>query len=254
MRTRAFVFLASAALAALPAVLSAQLRVPRGRKTSPQPATLPPEAPGVSRALAFKRSRLTAESYSILSMLQAPTSAGVAGRYTTFGAGSRVGYSYTDHWSATMDLTVSPYGGSTTTATAEVGTRFSPLSWNEQVRPFFDFRGGYTRMSDEFATAANPNGGIGVGGTFDQQYSTEARYAHGFGGIAGAGFDVSLTNSLALSTELMATRSRMSVYRLDGPAGVPLGGTSYWMTAFRIAFGLKFNPVHTAHLAQTVTH
>lgn len=253
MRARALVLLASAAVVALPAVLAAQLRFPRGRQTSPQPATLPPEAPAVSRALALKRSRFTAESYSILSMLQAPTSAGVASRYTTFGAGTRVGYRYTDNWSATMDLTLSPYGGATTTATAEVGARYSPLSWDQQVRPFVDLRGGYTRMYDEFATPANPTGGIGVGGTFDQQYSTEARYAHGFGGIAGAGFDVSLTNSLALSTELMATRSRMRVYRLDGIASLPVGGTSYWMTAYRIAFGLKFNPVHTAHLAQTVT-
>jgi len=254
MRARVIVSVAGAALLALPVVLSAQLRFPRGRRTSPQPATLPPEAPAVSRAQSYKRSRFTAESYSLLSMIQAPTSAGVASRYTTFGAGSRLGYSYREHWSATMDLTVSPYGGATTTATAEVGTRFSPLSWDEQVRPFLDLRGGYTRMYDEYATAANPSGGIGAGGGFEQQYGNEARYAHGFGGIAGAGFDVSLTNSLALSTELMATRSRMSVYRLDGIASLPVGGTSYWMTAYRIAFGLKFNPLHTAHLAQTVTH
>jgi hypothetical protein len=254
MRTRALVFIASTALIALPAVLSAQLRFPRGRRTSPQPTTLPPEAPAVARAQAYKRSRFTAESYSLVSMLQAPTNAGVASRYTTFGAGSRIGYRYTDQWSATMDLTVSPYGGSTTTATAEVGTRFSPLPWDEQLRPFFDLRGGYTRMYDEFATVANPSGGVGAGGAFEQQYANEARYAHGFGGIAGAGFDVSLTNSLALSTEFMATRNRMRVYRVDGVASLPVGGSSYWMTAYRIAFGLKFNPVYAAHLAQTVTH
>jgi hypothetical protein len=187
-------------------------------------------------------------------MLQAPTTAGVAARYTTLGAGSRLGYRYTDQWSATMDLTVSPYGGSTTTATAELGTRYSPLSWDTQVRPFLDIRGGYTRMYDEFASPTNPGGPIDPGAVYDQQYGTELRYAHGFGGVAGAGFDVSLTNSLALSTEFMAARSRMQVYRLDGVAGLPTGGTAYWMTAYRIAFGLKFNPIHTSHLAQTVTH
>jgi hypothetical protein len=249
MRTRAFVVVA---LLALPAALSAQLRLPRvGRRTSPEPATLPPESPVVTRALAYKRSRWSAESYTLFSSMQAPTGAGVSARYTTLGAGTHADYRYSDRWSGGMDLTVSPYGGATTTMTAEVGTRFSPLPWEEQVRPFFDVRAAYTHMYDEFASPTNPAGGFG---NPSLDFTSVSRYSRGFGAVAGAGLDVSLTNTIALSSELTAVRSRMRAYRVDGAAGFPNAGPNYWLTSVRLSMGIKYSPVRALRLAQTVTH
>ena len=56
-------------------------------------------------------------------------------------------------------------------------------------------------------------------------------------------------NSLALTTELSAMRTRMNSYRLTGDPTLQ-GRTNYWMTAYRFTFGLKYNAVRALHLAQ----
>lgn len=245
MRTRALVVIA---LFALPAVLDAQ-RLPRpriGRGTPPQAAPLPPEAPAVARALAYKRSRWSGEAYSLINSVQIPTADGGSASYANFGTGTRGDYRYTDRFSATVDLTVSALGSPVTTETAEIGTRFRPAPMDQALRPFLDVRAAYMHMYDLYAM---PTATSVSGGGLNHQFVQEARYSRGIGSVLGAGLEYSLTRSLSLSTELTAMRNRMTAYRLIGPANVPNRST-YWMTSFRYSLGLKFNPVRALYLAQ----
>jgi len=241
--------LALIALLALPSISMGQVRprprIPRGPAREPA-APLPPEAGPVARALAYRRSRWSAEAYSVINAMQVPAATGGVSRYTTFGAGTRGDYRFSDRFSATVDLTASPLGGSAITETAEVGSRFRPMPWDEELRPFFDLRAGYMHMYDQFAVPM----GTGGAGIPNQQFASESRYGRGFGGIVGAGLEFSLTRTWALTTEAMAMRNRLTTYRLTGPASIPNDGRTYWMTSLRYAIGFKFNPVSALHMAQ----
>ena len=242
MRTRT---LALVALLALPVVASAQVRPPRGgRQAGPlDPAPLPPAAPGVARVLAYQRSRWSTEGYTLISSIQAPTAGGGVASYTSIGSGTHADYRYTDRLSATADITVSGLGGPIA-ETAEVGARFRPMPWNEEIRPFVDLRAAYMHMYDSFAV---PQGAIVSGSS--QQFAETGRYSHGVGSIAGAGFEYGLTNSLAVMNEVTAMRSRMTAYRTTGSSAIPSGST-YWMTSFRYVVGIRYNPVRSMHLVQ----
>jgi opacity protein-like surface antigen len=199
--------------------------------------------------LAYKRSRWSAEGYSLITSLQVPAAAGGVTRYTSPGAGTRADYRYTDHFSATVDVTASIPGSAATAQTAEVGSRYSPLPWDRQIRPFLDVRAAYMSMYDLYAMRTPASI---VAGAPDQQPIEGGRYSRGFGGLGGAGFEYSLTHSFALTTEFSAIRNRMTMYRFTGPATIP-NGNSYWMTSFRYTLGLKFNPVRTLRLTQNPT-
>lgn len=247
MRARALVMLG----VLLPSVLSGQGRIIRpGQRSPTEPTTLPPEAPSVARALSVQRSRWTIEGYSLLSSVQVPSAAGGVSTYTTFGSGTHADYRYTERWSATMDLTASAIGSPTISETAEVGTRFAPLPWSEDfrgIRPFFDVRAAYMHMYDTYASPLAV-----VAGTSGQDFSQVARYSRGFGSVAGAGLELPITNTMAITTEVSGMRNRMTTYHLSGPAGIP-SGNSYWMTSFRFAIGFKYNPVSRLNMAQNPT-
>ena len=59
--------------------------------------------------------------------------------------------------------------------------------------------------------------------------------------------------SFALTSELLATRDRMSMYRLDNPTSIPLA-SRYWMTSFRYTIGFKYNATRALNLAQNPMH
>jgi hypothetical protein len=245
MRIRALLLVAVLA----PSAASAQvLRLPRRGQTATEPTPLPKEAPDVARALALTRSRWSADGYSLISTISAPSpTGGGLVTSTAFGAGTHLSYRYTDAWSATGDVTVSPLGGALY-QTAEVGTRFASTPWSpdfRSIRPFADLRAAYMHMSDTYATSAQLSGGIP--GT-NAQLTDGVRYSRGFGAVGGAGLELPLTGTLALTTEVSAMRNRMTVYRLTGPAGIP-GGSSYWMTSMRFAFGLTYSRLNS--LSQT---
>ena len=246
MRTRALVVMG---LLTVPCVLSAQggrIPVPRpGTRGVPTAVGLPPEAPVVARALAYKRSRWSAEGYTLISAIQVPGANGGTENYATFGTGTHADYRFGDRFSASVDLTMSPIGTSAITQTAELGTRFRPTPYGSDLRPFFDLRMGYMRMNDTYASPTNPTGGFGAASS----YSEIGRYSSGFGGVAGVGFEYSLTNTLALITEGSAMRNRMTTYRLSGDASLP-GRNSFWLTSARLTVGVRYNAARALHSVQ----
>ena len=100
-------------------------------------------------------------------------------------------------------------------------------------------------MYDSFAT---PLPAV-VGGGIGDQFSATGRYASGFGAVAGAGMEFGVTQTLAVTTEFSAVRNNMTIYRLTGPANLPTGGR-YMMNSYRMAIGIKYNPVTTLDLKQ----
>jgi hypothetical protein len=245
MKTRNLIALG---LFALPAALTAQQRgiLPRGGKDvlpplTPGPQSLPPQVPVVARALALYQSRWSVEGYSIMSAIQVPATGGGTSSSSSYGLGTHAGYRYTDHLFATVDLTASPIGGSASTQTVELGTRYAPLSLDRKLRPFVDLRAAYLRMNDNFAAL---DGSSSPGSSAQQFEQNGSRYSRGIGGVGGAGFEYSLTNSFSLTNEVSLLRDRMTTYKVSGLPGVAADG-SYWMTSFRYAIGLKYSAVRT---------
>lgn len=240
MRIRALVV---SALLAFPVGLTAQvLRAPR-RGTTPEPAPLPPAAEPVARALSLQRSRWSAQGYTMFSAFQVPDGSGGTSQFTTFGTGTHADYFITQAFAATVDLTAS-FGGQSNSQTAEVGTRYSPFAWDSRIRPFADVRATYMRLSDSYS-ALNSGSGLGAG----QNLNEGTRYSRGFGGIAGAGADFTVTPSWAITTEFLAMRHDMSMYRRTTTANLPVA-TNYMMNSFRFTLGLRFSPVRTSSLTQ----
>jgi hypothetical protein len=235
MRTRsqAFVALLSLlALAAIPSQAMAQVRRPGIRRGTPPPsAPLPPQAPAVANALSYHRARWSVEGYSLISTYQVPVGNGVSSS-TSFGGGTHGGFRLNNHYSIGVDGTAAYSSSPITSETVEAGVRYMPLSLEGSLRPFFDARGMFTHMYDEYSSQ-----GAGIGFSQFDQYS---RYSRGLGAIAGAGVERSITRSLSLTTEILAMRSRMTAYRVTGPGTIP-AGTSYSITSFRYTLGLKYN-------------
>jgi len=247
MRNRALVL---SALLIAPAALSAQVRLPRPtRGTPPTAAPLPPEAPIVAKALAYKRSRWSEEAYSLINSFQIPDGAGTTSS-ASFGSGTRADYRFSDHFSGTVDATASALGSPIISETAELGTRFVPGSLDQRLRTHIDARAQFIHLYDT-PNLATSTGAI-IGGFGQNNFATGQRYSRGFGGVAGAGFEFSFTNSFALTSELLAMRDRMSMYRLSNPTSVPLA-SHYWMTAFRYTIGFKYNALRTLNLKQNPT-
>jgi hypothetical protein len=171
--------------------------------------------------------------------------------YTSYGTGTRADYRLSEHVSTTVDLTASALGSPAISESAELGTRFRPGSLEQRLRTYVDARAQFVHLYD---TPNLPSSSGAIVGGFGQnsQFVTGQRYSRGFGGVAGAGFEFSFTNSLALTSELLAMRDRMSMYRLTNPTSVPLA-SHYWMTSFRYTLGFKYNPVSALHLAQNPT-
>jgi opacity protein-like surface antigen len=242
MRIRGVVVLAFTPLL-LPADLFAQrmrppgIGDPWGGPTTPAP--LPPQAPEIARQIAYKRLRVSMESYPLVSYVEAPGFAANSpiSSWTTLGMGTRIDYRMARNLSATLDGTSSVVGGPANTQTVELGMRFRPEHLERRFYPFVDARVGYVQS---YNTHAWPNDIYGNPTGYSLAQST--RFNRGFGGVAGAGFEVSLTRSFSLTSGLSVMRSHLFSFG-NGVAATPLGGHEYWMTAYRYAIGLRYNPV-----------
>lgn len=217
----------------LPASLSAQ-RLPAPMIPPPAvPAPLPPQAAPVAQDLAYRRLRLSIETYPVVSVIRSPSysSAGAFPNWSTFGLGTRADYRLTRYLSATLDMTSSFLGGPALVETAEAGTRVARPRDEGRLRPFADLRVGY------LATFTKNNG---VYGDVTGQFSPVASYSHGFGGIGGAGFEYTLSPMWALTTELSVMQGNVTSHAFEGSV---LTDRSFAVTAFRYSFGVRFNPV-----------
>jgi hypothetical protein len=217
--------------------------VPRiGRRPTPEPATLPPQAGPVARSLAYRRSRWSAEGYSIVSRFQIPQPNGAIAGFTSVGSGTHADYRYNQHWSATVDVTAAVLGSPAHAETAELGTRYSPLSLEQTLRPYIDVRAGYMHMFDPFSFAS-------FGDPSNGNFGTASRYSRGFGGVTGGGFEYALSRSMALTTQVSVMRTRMTTYRIS-PGVIP-DADKFWMTTVRYTLGFKINPVRALYFQQS---
>ena len=236
MRIRAVVVV----VALLPVGLSAQ-RIPlpgsvvfRGPA---RPAELPPQPAPIANELAYRRLRLSVESYPLVSLVQAPGSNGIGpiSTWTTFGMGTRADYRLTRFASATLDITSSFLGGPAITQTTEVGTRLGPQRSDRKLYPFVDARVGYISSYSRALGTVDVNG-------YPVPEGYSSRYSRGFGAIGGAGLEYAFTRMFSLTSALSVVRSRMSArdFRVEQTVN-----RAYTLTAYRYTLGLRFNPVRS---------
>ena len=211
----------------------------------PMPDVRQPDV--IARSQAFVRSRYSVEAYPLISRVEAPglVNGGPTSRWTSFGTGTRLDWRHTDYLSWTLDVTASYLGGPAITETAEVGARIRPENWNDRVRPFADVRVGFEHVSQSLS-----NQDLGFGSASIR--TGDVRYGRGFGAVAGAGMEYFLTNTLAMTTAVSAMRTSMTAYRFTG-VSAPTTESSYRMTTYRLAVGLKYNRVRYLPAANRAT-
>lgn len=239
MRFRAVVAIVSLLL---PAGASAQ-RFPlpgTGRPRPGEPVPLPRQPEPIARELAYRRLRLSVESYSLISYVQSPgfTGDGRVSAWTTFGGGTRAEYRLTRLASATLDITSSFVGGPAISYTAEIGTRLRRERSERRMDPFVDLRLGYiSAYNRELGSFVNDPFGYPTA-----QPSSLPSYSTGFGGVAGVGMEYWLTRTLSLTTAGSVMRNQMTARDFQGARPET---PSYAMTSYRYTLGFKYNPVRT---------
>ena len=139
MRMRALVAIV---ILLVPAALSAQrIPLPIGRRPV-RGEPLPPTAGPIAKEEAYRRWRLSVESYPMVSWFQ--TSA--FGSWASLGGGTRADYLLNRHMSATLDLTSSMIGSPSAVNTAELGTRLHPEWAEHRLYPYADLRVAYIAL------------------------------------------------------------------------------------------------------------
>ena len=238
MRIRAVVA-ASVVLLPLPAVASAQ-RIPLpviGRR-APRPAELPPQPAPIAREVAYRRWRLSEESYPLVSYVQAPGLSGakVMSSWASAGMGQRADYLLTRNFSATLDFTSSFLGGPAITNTAELGTRVHPEWAEHKLYPFVDLRVAYittyarglSGYEDPFYLNTPMPNGYGV------------RYSRCMGGIGGGGAEYALTLRCSRTSAMSVLSTRLAPRDFVTTGVLP---SAIQMTAVRFSFGVRYNPI-----------
>jgi hypothetical protein len=186
--------------------------------------------------MAYRRWRLSVESYPLVSYVQSPGFVNGGRTATVLGAGTRAEYRLTPYVLATVDLTSSLVGSPVGMQTAEIGTRFRAERTERRLDPFVDLRLGYLSAYDG-SLGAGFDGGYGLP-TNPGGYT--ARYGTGFGGVAGAGVEYALTRTLSLTTAGSVVQSRMTARDFFGSQPAD---PSFTMTSYRFTIGVRYNPV-----------
>jgi hypothetical protein len=234
MRIRTAIALVS--LYVLPAALSAQrIPLPIGRQPA-RPEPLPPQPAPIANELAYRRWRLSVESYPMVSYFTAPglTGSVATSSWMTLGTGTRAEYLLTRNLSATLDLTSSMIGGPLLVSTAELGARMHPEWAERRIFPYFDARFGYISAFEK---------GLGQ---FDQEFAYQtgyaaygSRYSDGFGAIGGVGVEYPFNIRWSITTAGYVVGSRMTPHDFQ----YANSGHSYSMTSFRYTIALRYTPV-----------
>ena len=226
------------ALVLLPAIADAQrMRLP-GRGRPGGPTALPPQAPVVAREQKFVRLPISMESYQIISYFDSPgiTAGAPFSTWTSLGLGTRFDYRVARRLSATLDVTSSFLGGPVATQTAELGMRLRRERSEHRFYPFLDLRGGYL-----YAMNARARPLDFAPGSDAQTFGFAGGYNDGFGAMGGAGLEIALTNTLSITTLASAVRANMTAHDFENRN--PAAATHFPMTAYRYAFGIRWNPV-----------
>jgi hypothetical protein len=223
----------------LPATALAQrLPVPVIGRRAPRPADLPPQPGVIARETAYRRWRLSVESYPLVSYVQAPGLSGAKAlsSWATFGMGTRADYLLNRNVSATLDFTSSFIGGPAITSTAELGTRVHPEWAEHRLYPFIDLRLAYITTYDR-----------GLAGYDDPFYTSVplpngylVRYARGFGVIGGGGLEYALTPRWSLTSAMSVLDTRLAPRDFTTTGVVPSG---IQMTSVRFTAGVRYNPI-----------
>ena len=224
-----------------PAAMAAQRTAPvPGTRRPARPVPLSPQPGPIARASAYQRSRVSVETYPIVSYVNAPPFSGAnsISQWGGLGAGTRAEYRSTSSLTATLDMTTSVLGGQLSTQTVEAGARFRPVAWDHALRPYVDARVAFLSSGGAYSLSANDV--VPIGAVNGLQYS------RGFGGVVGAGMEYWIARSFALTSGMSVLRSQMTTYRYTGSA-FPSDGR-YMMTTYRLTLGLKFNPVHAIQI------
>jgi hypothetical protein len=220
----------------LPIELSAQ-RLPlpgTGRPRPARPAPLPPQAEPIARNLAYKRMRLSVESYPLISYVRSPLSIdGPVSDWSTFGAGTRADYRITRNVSVTLDVTSSFAGGPATVNTLELGTRLGRERSERTLYSFVDLRVGYVESYSSFD-------GLGGFAFPTSQGGPVFGFSRGFGGLAGVGAEYALTRRFSLTAQAAMMRNRMTT---DDYFSTQPSSSSFTMAVYRVMLGLRYNPV-----------
>lgn len=214
------------AVVAVPSPLDAQFRRPTRRPPPSIPADLPPAAPAVEKALAYKRTRLAIETYPLINVMHAPA---LGGTWSTVGAGSHAEYRLTPWVLASLDITASAWGHPSRSETAELGMRILTDRFDSRTRPYADARAGYIHTYD-------PSFVRGSG-------SLPGLASDGFGGVIGGGVHRDLSDSFSLTTGASIMHGRLWS---TGPFSV---SSSYAFTSYRFTVGLRYNRVRQVHTA-----
>jgi hypothetical protein len=257
MRNRTTIF---AAMLWLPAALLAQrIPVPRIPTSIPlEPRTDPgePRPVPVAQRLAYTRSAWSFETTNIASLVQAPgfgSDAGPLGRsWSLTGTDLHMEYRTGNSWGPTFDLSGAAFGNSVSSPlypqplmssllTVEPGVRWHMAPLNDRMTPFVDLRGNYMFADGSYQTLAL-SGGAGSA----QQWVDGAKSSGGFGAVAGAGVETTLTGPWSLLTELSGIADRMRV--TSTTAATP--GSRYWMRWYRLSVGVNYNRIIYHHLAE----
>lgn len=227
----------------LPVELSAQrLPLPGTRRPRPaRPAELPPQPEPIARNLAYKRMRLSVESYPLISYIRSPLSIdGPVSDWATFGTGTRGDYRINRNVSLTLDLTSSFAGGPANVNTLEIGTRLGRERSERTLYSFVDLRLGYVESyRSEFDAFVFPTEGAPVFG-----------FSNGFGALAGVGAEYALTRRFSLTAGAALMRNWMDT---DDYFSLQPSSRSYTMSVYRVMLGLRFNPVRVIRPAGSDT-
>jgi hypothetical protein len=226
------------ALVLLPAIGEAQrLRLP-GRGRPGGPTALPPQAPVVAREQKFVRLPISTETYQIISYFDSPgmTAGAPFSTWTSLGLGQRFDYRVARHLSATLDMTSAMLGGPALTYSAELGMRLRRERSEHRFYPFLDLRYGYLYAVNSRARMLDF-----VPGSDAQTFGFADGYNDGFGAIGGAGMEIALTNTLSITTLASAVRANMTAH--DFSSANQSAKEHFPLTAYRYAFGIRWNPV-----------
>ena len=240
MRRRSVTSLALLCVAVLSTSAGAQrVLTPRIRDRGPAgPKDLPPVPGSVAREMSYRRLNVSFESYPVMTHFRAEgfLAQGLTSTWNSFGVGTRADYRVLKYMSATVDMTSGFLGGPAQTQSAEVGTRFHSKRGDGRFYPFADLRFGYLHATDLFLS---PVDGI-YGGDPSSYLGTGRRYTHGLGGVAGAGMEVAVTNTLSITGGASAMKNQMTAhsFRTNQPANV-----RYSLISYRYTLGFRYNPI-----------